>query len=334
MAVATSDSTKIDITGREKTVRQLLDNVKYTIDYYQREYKWQAKNITELLSDLTEKFDSYYSEGDPRTSVRGYGPYFLGSIVISRKNGRNFIIDGQQRLTSLTLLLIHIHNLQRERKGDTVDVRSMVFSESFGERSFNLDIPERKKCMEALFNAQDLDITEERNESVRTIKARYEDIVENFPDSLVGEKLPYFIDWLRERVYLVEITAYSDEDAYTIFETMNDRGLSLSPTDMLKGYLLSNITEDHKRDEAHEVWRRAILNLLAVGKEEEIDFFKIWLRAKYAKSIRDRRKGATNQDWERAGTAFHKWVRDESARLGLVNGVLSKIVCNQKSNRV
>ena len=43
--------------------------------------------------------------------------------------------------------------------------------------------------------------------------------------------------------HLVEITAYSDEDAYTIFETMNDRGLSLTPTDMLKGYLLANITE-------------------------------------------------------------------------------------------
>ncbi len=59
--------------------------------------------------------------------------------------------------------------------------------------------------------------------------------------------MPYFIDWLLENVHLVEITAYSDDDAYTIFETMNDRGLSLSPTDMLKGYLLANIDEAEAR---------------------------------------------------------------------------------------
>src|ERR1035441_4386191 len=75
---------------------------------------------------------------------------------------------------------------------------------------------------------------------------RYRDIEENFPDELSGPSLPYFTDWLLENVHLVEITAYSDDDAYTIFETMNDRGLSLSPTDMLKGYLLANMGEDRK----------------------------------------------------------------------------------------
>ena len=53
-----------------------------------------------------------------------------------------------------------------------------------------------------------------------------------------------------ENVHLVEITAYSDADAYTIFETMNDRGLSLTPTDMLKGYLLANITDPDRRNAA------------------------------------------------------------------------------------
>ncbi|MCB8978613.1 MAG: DUF262 domain-containing protein [Ardenticatenaceae bacterium] len=311
------DSKSIDITGREKTVRQLLDNVKYTIDYYQREYKWQAKNITELLSDLEDKFDDFYSPEHSRKMVRNYGAYFLGSIVISRKNGQNFIIDGQQRLTSLTLLLIYIHNLQKESDSSEVNIASLIFSDSYGELSFNLDIPERTACMKALYETGSYDVSEEKKESVRTIVARYENIVENFPEGLKGEALPYFIDWLRERVYLVEITAYSDEDAYIIFETMNDRGLSLSPTDMLKGYLLSNITDDDDRDRAHTVWRQNILDLLSVGKEEEIDFFKAWLRAKYATNIRDRRKGAKNQDWERIGTTFHKWVREEAEAIKL-----------------
>ena len=62
------------------------------------------------------------------------------------------------------------------------------------------------------------------------------------------EALPYFVDWLIENVHLVEITAHSDDDAYTIFETMNDRGLSLTATDMLKGYLLANINDPELRN--------------------------------------------------------------------------------------
>ena len=309
-----------DITGREKTVRQLLDNVKYTIDYYQREYKWQTKNIIELLSDLEDKFNDYYDQQHLRRYVSNYGAYFLGSIVISRKKGKRFIIDGQQRLTSLTLLLIYIHNLQKEQEGNMVDVSSLIFSESFGEKSFNLQIPDRSACMESLYNGQEYELTHERDESVRNIVSRFSDIVENFPENLKGETLPFFIDWLQERVYLVEITAYSDEDAYVIFETMNDRGLSLTPTDMLKGYLLSKITDSEQQDEAHKIWRQKILYLLAIGKEEEVDFFKVWLRAKYANTIRERRKGAQNQDWEQIGTTFHKWVRDHKEDIGLMKG--------------
>ena len=53
--------------------------------------------------------------------------------------------------------------------------------------------------------------------------------------------LAVFADWLIENVYFVEVTASADTDAYAIFETMNDRGLSLTPVDMLKSYLLSQM---------------------------------------------------------------------------------------------
>ena len=67
--------------------------------------------------------------------------------------------------------------------------------------------------------------------------------------------MPYSTDWLIENVHLVEITAYSDDDAYTIFETMNDRGLRLTATDMLKGYLLANITDPSIRNRASGTWK-------------------------------------------------------------------------------
>src|SRR5262245_55825738 len=88
-----------------KTVRELLKGVKYSIDYYQREYKWKEKQIRELIDDLSDKFLEEYRPDHVRKRTAEYPHYFLGSIIISKHDSANFIVDGQQRLTSLTLLL-------------------------------------------------------------------------------------------------------------------------------------------------------------------------------------------------------------------------------------
>ena len=263
-----------EIRGDAKSIRSLLGGAKFAIDYYQREYRWETKQVTELVEDLAEKFFDSYEPSHERTAVEKYGHYFLGSIIVSDNDGRKFIIDGQQRLTSTTLLLIHVHRKIEDanQKGQLAD---LIFSQKFGKRSFNLDVPERNVCMNALFNGDSFDDTDQ-TESVLNILARFQDIEENLPEALIGEALPYFADWLIENVHFVEITAYSDADAYTIFETMNDRGLSLTPTDMLKGYLLANITDSDCRNEASRVWRDRVAALQQLGKEEDADAVKAW----------------------------------------------------------
>jgi Protein of unknown function DUF262/Protein of unknown function (DUF1524) len=314
------------IDARSKSVRELLEKQKYSLDYYQREYVWEQKQIQELLEDLFGKFAAAYESSHEPRQVKYYPRYFLGSIVISEKEGERFIIDGQQRLTSLTLLLVFLNRLQQGHDGRAVDVRNLVFSETYGEKSFNLDVDERADCLDALYNGRE-PVDPNGSRSVRTILARYQDIEAVLPDLMAGEAraegvepeiiLPYFIDWLLENVDLVQITAYSDDDAYTIFETMNDRGLSLTPAEMLKGYLLANIADPEGKAEAHRVLKLRSQQLEEIGKEEEADFLKAWLRAKYAETIRERKKGASNEDFEKIGTAFHRWVRDEHLRLGL-----------------
>jgi uncharacterized protein with ParB-like and HNH nuclease domain len=136
------------IRGDAKTIRQLLSGAKYTIDYYQRDYKWETKQLQELLDDLSAKFLEDYEEGHERSQVEKYGHYFLGSIIISDKDGQKYIIDGQQRLTTLPLLLIFLRNLQKNR-ADQVKVSELIFSERFSHRSFNIDVEERTVCMAA-----------------------------------------------------------------------------------------------------------------------------------------------------------------------------------------
>ena len=132
------------IDGKGRTIRELLAGRKYSIDYYQREYKWQQKQVAELIDDLAAKFLESHEEGNERSAVAEYGHYFLGSIIISDKDGQKFIIDGQQRLTTLTLLLIFLHHQleDAEQKGQIAD---LIFSQKYGKRSFNLDIPDRAR---------------------------------------------------------------------------------------------------------------------------------------------------------------------------------------------
>jgi uncharacterized protein with ParB-like and HNH nuclease domain len=316
---------KLKANGESKSIRELLDTKKYKIDYYQREYKWTSANVIELLSDLENKFLMNYSDEHERLEVQNYSHYFLGSIIVNAKKNEKFIVDGQQRLTTITLLLLYLNKIQHEllhQKDEEVLLENLIYSKKFGKKSFNIDIVEREEIMEAIFSDKQIDL-KENSESIKNIRYRYEDIVINFPESLKYSKqkliLPFFLDWFIENVDLVEITTYSEDDAYTIFETMNDRGLSLSPADMLKGYVLTNIKDDDKRDKANELWRNQITKLIKYNKKEESDFFKAWLRAKYAETIREGKKGASNKDFEIIGVQFHRWVRDNKDKLNLIN---------------
>lgn len=309
------------IDGKARTVSEILKGKRYGIDFYQREYRWQTKQVKELIEDLSDQFFQSHRPDNPRSAVANYGNYFLGSIILSERDGKQFIVDGQQRLTTITLLLLLLHRKQGDRP-DRVHLEDLIYSERFGERAFNIAVEDRRAIMSALFNGEVPD-TSEASESVQTIVARYQDLDEllDQQDEEIDEStLPYFCDWLTEKVHLIEITAASDEDAYTIFETMNDRGLSLTPLDMLKGYLLANITDIGQRNEAARLWRERIDALRKLGKDEDTDAVKAWLRARYANSVRERRSGSENKDFERIGTEFHRWLGDRAAQLGLKNG--------------
>jgi len=308
-----------DIDGVGRTVWDLFNNRRYAIDTYQREYKWQTKQVVELLNDLAGKFTEYYEPTQERSEVSKYGHYFLGSVILSQKEGESYIIDGQQRLTTLTLLLIYLNHRQKKCPEDErVEIDSLLLAKKYGKKTFNLDVPERAACLERLYRGESYEPTAKDPEAVRNMVARHKDIEDNFSEDIRDEALPYFLDWLLNNVHLVEITAYSDDDAYTIFETMNDRGLSLAPLDMLKSFLVANIDSEDHRKRMNEVWKKATNDLLELSKEEPADAVKAWLRSQYSETIRERKKGAKPGDFDRLGTEFHRWVRENEKALKLL----------------
>jgi hypothetical protein len=303
------------IEARARTVRELLDGAKFSIDFYQREYAWQERQIRELIDDLTGKFLDAYEPTHARHEVESYGHYFLGSIVISNKQSHRYIVDGQQRLTSLTLLLIFLHHRLRDQP-EASGLLNLIYSSKYGRKSFNLDVPDREEVMRCVLEGRLPDLTGQ-GESVRNIADRFANLTDYFPQEIAGTSLVYFVDWLLENVHLVEIEAFSDEEAYTIFETMNDRGLSLSLPEMLKGYILANITHEADQRAVNALWKDHMQALKSLGEEEDVDFFKNWLRARHAQTIRPGKKDAENKDYERIGAEFHRWIRDTRTKLQL-----------------
>jgi uncharacterized protein with ParB-like and HNH nuclease domain len=306
------------IEANDTNINNLLKNQKFFIDYFQREYRWQEKHIKQLIEDLLDSFLKSYKEGDERHDVEKYKSYYLGSVVFSKniENGKMSIIDGQQRITSITLLLIYLNNIQNKRGKEKVNISELIFSEKYGDKSFNMSDDIREECLKKLFDNGSYEIKDDDDESVKNMIARYEDISNSFPEEIIDEeKLPYFIDWFIQNVVVVCIIAYSDENAYTIFETMNDRGLNLTPTEMLKGYVLSNISDKRKRLEINDLWKKEIQKLHEYYESADQNFFQAWFRSKYAVSIRQGKVGAEDQDFELIGTRFHNWFRENHKKL-------------------
>lgn len=309
---------KIDKTD---TLETILTRGRFEVDYYQREYRWGRTQIDQMISDFYDTFREYYDldNHNSPSEVQNYGYYYMGSIICTGTAPRQ-IIDGQQRITSLTLLLIYLRNLQQETTGVPflpVSFDNLIFKDDFGTMAFNLDVPERNDCMRALWNKNTAYVA--ANESTQNLIDRYVDIEELFPDELKGEALPYFIYWLIRKVLLLEIDTPSEDEAHTIFLTMNDRGLSLNSAEMLKAFIIQQVDE-RERDLVNKEWQRNINDIKnAFGasssgtvKAEDVDFISAWLRAKYAQSIRETKKGAEDRDFERLGEKFHTWVRQNA----------------------
>jgi uncharacterized protein with ParB-like and HNH nuclease domain len=305
------------IEAKDTNINNLLKNQKFFIDYFQREYRWQEKHIKQLIEDLLDSFLKSYREGDARHDVEKYKTYYLGPVVFSKniETRKMSIIDGQQRITSITLLLIYLNNIQNENEKEKVNISELIFSEKYGEKSFNMSDDIREECLRELFDKGSYETKDDDDESVKNMVARYEDISNSFPEEIDKIKLPYFIDWFIQNVIVVSITAYSDENAYTIFETMNDRGLNLTPTEMLKGYVLSNISDKKKRLEINDLWKKEIQKLHKYYENADQNFFQAWFRSKFAVSIRQGKAGAEDQDFELIGTRFHNWFRENHREL-------------------
>ena len=239
------------ITATEKTLVQVFsDDYFFEIPLYQRPYAWTTEHVEELLDDL---IDAMRRDSDE--------PYFLGSIVLikSDDNAKSEVVDGQQRLTTLTMLLCVLRDMSSDDKLDEFIRQAgnefkgtedrFRLSARQRDRSFFEEQIQRMHSLEDFLQLDPVAFSDSQThmfENVRYLKRELLKLDDRERRKLAG--------YIAQRCFLVVVSASDGDSARRIFSVMNNRGLDLSPTDVLKAVLLDAISDSQFQDEYAVKW--------------------------------------------------------------------------------
>jgi hypothetical protein len=260
----------------------------YNIPAYQRPYVWDCLGRTDRDSQISQLWEDLWQFFT--TDERGDREYFLGSIVVIERNRLQFeVVDGQQRLTSLILLLAAISCFIQRRLADPASY-DPVLARFLDQIQRRLD--------EKLFNEAGVELVREpkvkvqrgptqrayddalraavtcaprppkaSNEAEQAVVDRYfrnrDFLGQRVADTFLTDgqltivratQLEKFLLFLLQRVSLVQIRTLSEDTAFTVFEILNNRGLPLSNVDLLRNFVLQHLSELHNAQEAEQIW--------------------------------------------------------------------------------
>lgn len=298
------------MTAQMRSVRQVFKD-DYAIGAFQRGYTWDHENVAILLRDFAR---AYERQRRPEVS----GDYYLGAIVTHTREGYRHIIDGQQRLTTLQLFLIWaFHELRERDRRMTGVLGSLIVHQGPRGPSFAIDVIERESVFRALLDDPTLSQgIELENDTDRTIVDRYLSIGLSFPENMKGDNFKRFVEWMLDHVQLTVVDVEKESDAYTIFETTNDRGQKLGSGQLTKNLLQSYIEDPDEREDALAHWTATMRAMQRFGMGGDREFFQEWLVARYADM--PVQSGRANEP-DLIEDDHFAWLQTNVSRLGLLN---------------
>ena len=275
----------LSLSAEQKKLTELFAKTNtYIIPSYQRPYSWAEKECSELWDDLKFIFDHEDSE-----------EYFLGNIVLAKSTKQDVVevIDGQQRLITLTLFLRVLflfdeangyldeaiwNRDRRDRKKKTPRLTTLVFEDDDNE-NFRKVLDFKKEEIEKI-NIKKSNLFEQN------LKFFYDKLMDR--EEIEEEKIADFADFLLERVYILPIQSVdvdeekAREKALIIFETINNRGLDLSDADIFKAQLYNSASNKQESELFIERWKELVglskdlIDLSKNSKYSLVDAFRIY----------------------------------------------------------
>lgn len=257
-------------------LRDILNsNEYYNIPDYQRPYSWNPEQVDILLSDLLEDYQG-----------QNANHYFCGSVVLLKptdQDSRYDIIDGQQRLTTFILLLAVLKYMYADKmsKANQSQIQDSIWGRYGEGNRIKLKLmPDKAKYTDFDKTLQSL-VRDEKNTSNEIIqdfktvqKDKYWQSANAIKEYLLAEDefknidINAFVTYLFEKIDFVVILVDGLDNAMKIFNVLNDRGLALKPSDILKSSLMAAIESDEQRTLFYEAWKRIYAKL---NDDNELD---------------------------------------------------------------
>jgi Protein of unknown function DUF262/Protein of unknown function (DUF1524) len=275
----------------------------YEVPAYQREYVWRQEQVEELLHDVNTEFVS--ADGGPTE-------YFIGSIIALGKDNQTFeLIDGQQRMTTLFLVLCAIRDRLKELGANVPETLSQqiaaasVDDEGDEVRRYRVELQyeDSQGVLERIGAALPVDERQTRTRSVENILRAYATartfLQSECPDASKTRKLHGF---LINRVKLIRVQTASVAHALKVFETINDRGVGLDSMDLLKNLLFMH-AESAAFEELKTVWK-GMVDTLHEAKEKPLRFLRYLIFADF-----ESRQRLREED-------IYGWLRDHESQTG------------------
>lgn len=270
-----------------RTYRELLGNgLTYRIPRFQRDYSWDEEHWEDLWTDI---LGTLPADGEPA--------HYMGYLVLQTADNRVFeVIDGQQRLTTLSLIVLAVmrllHKLVAEGKNaeDNRKRLDQLRATYIGYLDPVTLITRNKLSLNRNNDAYYRDYlaaladhlpqrgfpasTHAMRKGFEWFERRLREHVKNAPDQ--GMALAQFIDTMSDKLFFTVITVADELNAYKVFETLNARGVRLSATDLLKNYLFSVLARGRESapelDELERRWEKMVGRL---GQESFPDFLRM-----------------------------------------------------------
>jgi uncharacterized protein with ParB-like and HNH nuclease domain len=248
----------------------------YVVPDYQREYVWRAEyEVAQLLIDLYDEFSTDKSK-----------EYFIGTTVVFDNNGVKELIDGQQRTTTLFLMLCAFRNLYALHGLSTKVADQLLQNVRFndkGDEISQLHLILQYSDSECILQ-QIVDKDENKSlssESAKRINDAYESIykfISSNTEKDVDELKSFFMYFLR-KLKFIQILTPDINDALKIFETINDRGVGLNPMDLLKNLIFQQV-ERSKFDKLKDRWKE-LVTILEASQERPLRFLRYYIVSNY-----------------------------------------------------
>ena len=287
----------MDISPDKQNIDKVFSNTQYHIDFYQREYKWTQEPVKRLLDDIFYKFNEVYQQNsslppDEQVIDSKYPWYYLNTYVTNTIDGRVYVVDGQQRLTTLTLILLNLYHKANANKSELSDwVKSKIFGQSGYKKTFWMRHEAHLLTLEALFEEQIDEAPTNSGLTAENMVKNYKVVKSWLEQNIDGKhQLETFIFYFLRRLVLINLSV-EQTDVPMVFEVINDRGVRLKPYEILKGKLLGQIDKiilDKKQ--YNQLWEDKTRAINQLSDDETDRFFRFYLKARFSQNRSDAKR--------------------------------------------